>query len=94
MYLKDILNYFEDEAEYIESISFDNCDTDFKLSISFETEDELDTADIYLYSDGASSVSELKSVDVEDYEPYTFISGEFFKIIASFVNKWKAKSWK
>lgn len=90
MYLKDVLDFFADEANYIESISFDNSDDDFKVMISSKYEDELDTAEIYLFCDGTTGVTNITARDLDDYDERSIISGEFIELIANFVDKWRS----
>lgn len=90
MQLKDVLEFFADEADYIESISFDDSDDDFKIMISSSYEDEFDTAEIYLFGDGTTGVSDITSRDLDEYDERSIVAGEFIELIAKFVNKWRS----
>ena len=90
MYLKDVLDFFAGEADYIESISFDTDENDFRMEISAKYDSELDTAEIYLFGDGTSAVDNIKSYDLDDYDERSLTSGEFFELIANFVDKWRS----
>ena len=90
MYLKDVLDFFDDQAEYIEAIEYDGDPEDFKMTISVKYEDEVGTAEIYLFSDGESAVENIKSCDSDDYSECSIINGKFIELIANFIDKWRS----
>lgn len=90
MTLKDVLDFFDDQAEYIEAIEYDGDPDDFKMSISVTYEDEICTANIYLFSDGGCAVDSIKACDSEDYSECSIIDGRFIEIVANFVDKWRS----
>ena len=90
MLLKDVLNYFDDQAEYIEAIEFDGSEEDFKMTISVKYEDDVCTSDIYLFGDGECAVENIKSCDSEDYSEGSIIDGRFIETIANFIDKWRS----
>ena len=87
MLLKDVLEFYSDEAEYIESIAYDGSEDEFKLDICVQDDDFVNTCELYLYTDDVG-IFNIKSYDKEDHEDSTCVSSKFIKVLYNIINKW------
>ena len=88
MRLADVLNFFIDEAEYIESISYDGSEDEFKLDICVKDDDFTNTCELYLYTNDVG-IFEVKSFNTEDYEDSTAVTPKFIEVLYNIIKKWR-----
>lgn len=92
MSLKEFINLFPDSLnEYIECVSYENSDVDFRIDLSIIADDQCITCGLILFSDNSSGIYDIKCFDYTSQEEVdvSYIPTEFIDVVSQFINVWR-----